>query len=180
MNVYFLSLLLAKIVIGEAGFSATEDDVMAHHAVITNRSEARGWSYAGAARLYSPRHLGVKESPRPWISELNRSLTKPPSWPSNVSWEKHRPQWKRVLKTATKAVKGEIEQTCDADHWGGPVVDRDRIDRGIDRGYWEIIDCGNTKNVFLKIIRNTTPDPAEQPEELEETLEENESQESLI
>lgn len=147
------ALLLARIVVGEAGWHATEADVAAHHAVLEARAERLGVSYARAARLYSPRHTGVRPSRRPWIAQLDRTLRRPPSWPSSASWSRHRPEWERILGLAARAHAGELEHGCDGEpmHWGGPRVDLDRIERGIARGYWRRIDCGATRNVFLAL-----------------------------
>ncbi len=60
-------LFLARIVIGEAGWQATEADVAAHHAVLASRAARMGVSYRTAAALYAPRHVGVATSRRPWI-----------------------------------------------------------------------------------------------------------------
>lgn len=149
-------LLLARIVVGEAGFSATEDDVMAHHSVLTSRTERRGWSYVQAAQLYSPRHTGVKESRRPWIAELNKALRRPPSFPENLPWSNYKPNWKRILELAGKAHRGELEQRCVADHWGSPnhPIDKKRIKRATENDRQIIVDCGDTKNVFLRINDN--------------------------
>lgn len=147
------ALLLARIVIGECGFDATPADVAAHHAVIESRAERLGVSYVRAARLYSPRHTGVATSRRPWIAQLDRSGRKPAAWPSSASWTVHRPKWERILGLAARAHAGELEHGCDGrpDHWGGPVVDHERIERGIARGYWRRLDCGATRNVFLAL-----------------------------
>lgn len=147
------ALLLARIVIGECGFDATPADVAAHHAVLEARAERLGVSYVRAARLYSPRHTGVATSRRPWVAQLDRTLRRPPSWPSSASWERHRPEWERVLKLAERAHAGELEHGCDGrpDHWGGSVVDHERIERGVRRGYWRVVDCGRTRNVFVRI-----------------------------
>jgi len=147
-------LFLARIVVGEAGWHATEADVAAHHAVLESRSERMGVRYVTAAGLYSPRHTGVATSRRPWIAQLDRTLRRPPSWPSSASWAAHRPEWERILGLAERAHAGELEHGCDGrpDHWGGPVVDHERIERGIARGYWRRLDCGETKNVFLEVL----------------------------
>lgn len=145
------ALLLARIVVGEAGWHATEADVAAHHAVLEARAERLGVSYARAARLYSPRHTGVRPSRRPWIAELGPRASRPSSWPTGPSWRRHRPAWVRILKGAARAHRGELVAPCSPDHWGGPVVDRERIERGIARGYWRVVDCGATRNVFLAL-----------------------------
>lgn len=146
-------LMLARIVVGEAGFDATPEDVAAHHAVIVSRAERLGVSYKRAASLYAPRHVGVVASRRPWIAELDESMGRPTSWPPTASWSVHKPKWARLLELAGQVHRGELEHACDGEphHWGGPVVDRDRIERGIARGYWRRIDCGPTRNVFLTL-----------------------------
>lgn len=154
-TIKLISLLLAKIVVGEAGWNATEDDVMAHHTVIVSRTERRGWTYAQAAKKYSKRHTGVVFNPRrPWIAELDRSMKKPPTF--NLSWSVHKPKWKRILELAEKAHAGELEQKCIADHWGSPnhPIDRARIKKVVGSGEQIIVDCGNTRNIFLRINDN--------------------------
>jgi len=148
-------LFLARIVVGEAGWHATEADVAAHHAVISSRAERMAVNYRTAAALYAPRHVGVATSRRPWIAQLDRTLRRPPSWPSSASWATHRPHWERILDMAARAHAGELQHQCDGEphHWGGPVVDHERIERGIARGYWRRLDCGETKNAFLEVLR---------------------------
>lgn len=147
------AILLARIVIGEAGFDATRDDVAAHHAVIASRAERMRVRYTTAAGLYSPRHTGVAKSLRPWIAQLDRSGDRPEAWPSSASWTVHRPKWERVLELAGKAVGGELPHQCDGQphHWGSPTHpnDQSRIKRGIRRGFWRVIECPGTKNTFL-------------------------------
>ena len=151
MSVGLAVLLLARIVVGEAGWHATEADVAAHHAVLESRAERMGVRYVTAAGLYSPRHTGVATSRRPWVAELGRSLRRPPLWPDGASWRAHRARWARILELAAQAHAGDLVAPCSPDHWGGPVVDRARIERGIARGYWRVVDCGATRNVFLAL-----------------------------
>lgn len=149
------ALLLARIVVGEAGFSATPDDVAAHHAVLADVSARRGWSYVHAARIYSPRHTGVRPAQRrPWVAELSSTMRTPPSFPRRL-WPVYRGRWERLLESARQAVAGELAHRCDGEpsHWGGPAVDHERIERGIARGYWRRLDCGETANVFLEVVR---------------------------
>lgn len=147
-------LFLARIVIGEAGWQATEADDAAHHAVLASRAARMGVSYRTAAALYAPRHVGVATSRRPWIAELDWTLRRPASWPSRASWSAHKPHWVRILGLAARAHRGELAHPCDGEphHWGGPGVDHERIERGIARGYWRRLDCGSTSNVFLEVL----------------------------
>src|SRR5690606_18736996 len=122
--------------------------VAAHHAVIESRAERMRVRYVTSAGLYSPRHTGVTKSRRPWIAQLDRSGRKPAAWPDGASWDRHRPKWERVLGLAVEAVEGRLPHRCDGEphHWGGPVVDRKRIQRGVKRGYWRRLRCGDTAN----------------------------------
>lgn len=177
-------LLLARIVVGEAGWNATEDDIMAHHSVLTSRTERVGWTYVQAAKRYSKKHTGVKYNPRrPWIAELNRSMRKPPNFTkfyrkdkteiTDIVWRStYKPKWKRILGLAKKAHLGELEQKCIVDHWGSPnhPIDKARIKRAVRSGKQSIIDCGNTKNVFLRINDGFHSDKLQELERVNECV----------
>lgn len=82
-------------------------------AVLADVSARRGWSYAHAARVYSPRHTGVRAAQRrPWVAELSLTMRTPPSFPRSL-WPVYRPRWERLLELARRAIAGELPHRCD-------------------------------------------------------------------
>lgn len=157
MSVGLAVLLLARIVVGEAGWQATPDDVAAHHAAIESRAANLRVSYVRGAQIHSPKHTGEEPNlKRPWIAELELSARRPPSLRAKwAPWRKG--HWERLVGLARQAHRGALAHRCEAKptYWGSPThpVDQARIRRGIASGFWRVVDCGDTANVFLALER---------------------------
>ena len=95
---------------------------------------------------------------RSWVPFLRLDLQEPDRWPQSRRWSRVgrdgiNPQqaWEQTLDEAQRLVVGTQLSPCVAPvfHWGGPRVDRVRIERGIARGFWHPVDCGTTLNTPL-------------------------------
>ena len=80
-----------------------------------------------------------------WVLALNLDATKPDGWPLSLSWAAHADRWLRVVERARAFLRGELRDTCGAEHWGGPRVD-------VPRGRMVIAACsGSTRNTFYTL-----------------------------
>lgn len=86
---------------------------------------------------------------RRWVAWLTVDLAQPRGWPGGVTWRAER--WEATLVEVAEHMSGVRPPPCPEDvfHWGGPHVDAERIERGVARRYWRIVDCGGTLNTFL-------------------------------
>jgi hypothetical protein len=108
------------------------------------------------AQFISTQHTRhTRSASRPWIAGLDASMAEPPGWPVSVSWvSRGRPGWEAALLVARGVLSGEDGHGCTSNPliWGGPGPDRERIDRLLANG-WERVDCGATRNLFLRRAR---------------------------
>lgn len=151
------ALALGWLTYSEAGVDGLEDAAALYEAIAT-MAEHRGSSWAESACAYSRRLFGGTTSRAPWILGLDRSGEAPRGWPSTSSWAVAAPQWAALLEHTEAIVRGDVPRPCRASDWGHPEVDAARIRRGVRRGWWEIRDCGETRNVFL-LRSHLAPDP---------------------
>jgi hypothetical protein len=143
---------LGRVCIHEASF-APGDDCAALHDALRTRGASRGLEWDRWARVYSDRIFDrTRTDRRAWIARLRPTLARPRGF-DRRQWE----AWGRAkvaarFDEAAAILRGEITSRCERspDHWGGPVVDRARIRAGVRRGYWDVVDCGDTQNVFLR------------------------------
>ena len=86
---------------------------------------------------------------RSWIAWMNTDLTRPQGYYRSVTWSPE--AWEAILDRVAGHFDGSIPFPCSEPvfHWGGPVVDGDRIAAGKANNYWHEVDCGPTLNTFL-------------------------------
>jgi hypothetical protein len=90
----------------------------------TMRGAGRDIRLDAVARAYCAGFNGTTVSSRTrWVRDLNRRGKKPKGWPSNASWEKHRPIWKDTLDRASLFLEGKVSNPCPgAKHFGNTAV----------------------------------------------------------
>ncbi len=150
---------LARLCVSEAGWDTKVGDCPALYAAIANRAEDLGLSWMAMARAYASRvYDRERTGPRRWISWLSPTLERPRGWPDQaLAWERGAALWRARLVEARLILAGELVHGCDGrpSHWGGRHVDRERIQRGVARGYWRILECSPaTLNTFLEVRRS--------------------------
>lgn len=143
---------LARYSVNEAGLDPT-DDIHGLADSFRFLARKRGWSF-GAAMHARARWVFNPErgDRRRWVTHLRLDGRRPDGWlDRDGDWKEARSKWIARLELAQRIVDGIEPTTCEAEvfHWGGPNVDRARIERGIARGYWRVVDCGRTRNTFL-------------------------------
>jgi hypothetical protein len=150
-----VGLMLARVFVSESGFDGAAD-----HLPIANytRSLARYWRVPMGVAL--PRRYTRALAPeserrsRPWLANLMRNGAEPRSWPhgpNSQPWPERRQQWLDTLARADAFLAGEVDAPpgCRPHSWGSPEYDREAIESTIANGGF-VIDCGPTKNVFLR------------------------------
>lgn len=150
------ALTLTKICVHEAG-PYPGDDCPALFDALRNRGSERGYRWDRWAHIYSDRIFDrQRRDHRAWITRLAPPFNRPARWPySDVVWDRVGPSIRSLYYRARSIVAGLEPSRCvePPDHWGGPVVDRARIRAGVRRGHWYVVDCGDTRNVFLRVRR---------------------------
>ena len=146
------AVLLAQVATNEAGFDSLDDATAIAAISIRNTGDRDLALYLRGRflRALAPAHARKN---RPWIAGLNRAGTEPAHWPSNVAWASIRPRWLALVERMDAVLAGRIAARCDADTWGGPVTDRERIARMLSRGA-TVVHCGRTRNTFLRWRRS--------------------------
>lgn len=146
------SLTLAILTWHEAGVDALAD-AAAIFVAIETLALLRGETWAEAACAYSPRALTGRTA-RAWLSRLDASGAPPEGWPTGASWERQGRLFRRLLEWCVDVVMGYAPPACDLDptDWGDPEHDGERIQRGIARGFWYRVDCGDARNVYLRRV----------------------------
>ena len=114
---------LARVCVGEGGWSTERGDCAAIIFVLVRRAERVGVSLEHMARAYSGRHLGVEASPRPWIAGLRIDGRAPAEWPASAPrWTRYRRAWLELLEHVQDTLDGRVLDPCPgADHWGGAM-----------------------------------------------------------
>lgn len=152
------ALLLARICVSEAGWSAHESgDCGAIAYAIAATSSERAISFRAAARAHSPRATGARETSDArlsWVAGLRRDGGEPTAWPAppHAPWAAYRERWLEVLDRARELVTWSLEDheadsMCEvapvtwAARWHTPSP-----------GLVEI-DCGDTRNAFFARAR---------------------------
>lgn len=146
------SLTLAILTWHEAGVDSLAD-AAAIHAALVSLAAVRGETWAEAACSYSRGALTGRTA-RAWISRLDASGAPPVGWPSGASWTVQGRLWDRLLDWCADVVGGWTPPACDFDptDWGDPEHDSERIRRGVARGFWYRVDCGDARNVYLRRV----------------------------
>ena len=107
--------LLAAAVVGESGWQRVTD----HDALpwlLYARWRAIGGSFDDVILQYCKALTGK----RVWLLELNPQGVKPPMWPANASWAKHRRKWLAIRDRIGAWARGEVRNPCPtAVHFGG-------------------------------------------------------------
>lgn len=165
-------LALARICASEEGWDRLTDGCAAIHAVITRGAARSHISYLAFAQAYSP---GVFDGSRgrPWLAELDGAGTEPTRWPRFVTrtvrghvvvqphpgWRVYRDRWLALYDHAGLIIEGQIWDRCESppDNWGSPRLrpDRRNAERAIERGRWEVVRCGETRNAFFRNVLPT-------------------------
>lgn len=142
------AVLLAQVGVNESGFDSLDDATAIAAISIRNAGDRDLALYLRGRFLRALAPVHARRN-RPWIAGLNRAGTEPSHWPSNVEWTAIRPRWLALVARMDDVIAGRVVARCDADTWGGPVADRERIARMLSRG-GSVVRCGSTRNVFLR------------------------------
>lgn len=140
-------IAVARHCVSERSFARGSNDCRVVAWIDRRNAERRGLTVeAWMARAHSA-HLSSPS--RPWIAELDASGERPESWPVGLAWEPARDEWFRTL-AVVREVLGGGGHGCDGTPlvWGGPRVDRDRLDRWYARGF-DRLECGTTRNEIV-------------------------------
>jgi len=137
---------LARLVVHEAGFAATNDPRAIAH-VVRNRARVLGLDIADyVATFHAQATFGPTR--RRWVNALDAGLDEPAGWPVGVPWSRYRLRWYQRLREVRTAL-AEPRNRCRAYTWGAPRYIRARMDRMIASG-WTRVDCGRTLNEYLQ------------------------------
>lgn len=134
-------LTLARVCAREAGLASYRTgDCAGIHRVLSRVGrgdvEAGAQAYASGAR-----------GRRAWVAELNREISRPPSWPSRLSWVRHARDWMALLRYADRLVEhGSPPGSCRPHHWGDRHGDLARAQAA---GFVPV-SCGRTHNLFWR------------------------------
>lgn len=145
-------VIVARHCISEASGAQTDDCRAIAWIDMTNASRRGMTIEAWMSRAHS-RHL--RSRTRPWLADLSADMHEPAGWPQSVSWERRgRPAWEATLGVVRSVLDGDGDHGCSAapSVWGGPGPDRERLARMLANG-WERVDCGNTRNWFIRRVR---------------------------
>lgn len=150
---------IARVCVHEAGLEAVDDEgepindcgaiaqVARYHA---ERFPQHRGSAEAAIRGYSSRTFDrARTDGRRWVAWMTLDLAQPRGWSASMTWNPE--LWRAKLDEVSAVLAGTAPAPCPEPvfHWGGPRVDHERIERGIERGFWRRVDCGNTLNTFL-------------------------------
>lgn len=137
-------LALARVCAREAGLSSYRSgDCVGIYRVL--RRVGRGSVSAGAEAYAAHSKRSIRRNP--WIVELNRDISRPPSWPSRLSWVRHARHWLALLRLADRLVEhGSPPGTCRPHHWGDRRGDLARAQAA---GFVPV-NCGRTHNLFWR------------------------------
>jgi len=149
-----VQLSLARLCVSEAGFQITRpmseytNDCAAIVAALRNRSRT-GTVTDAILRAYTRRLFhGRTRMVRQWVSFLHVKHSRPPHWPTNLSWERHQPRFVEIYNLVGRLLRHDVEPPCLPDHWGARW--RFIQDRAHRQG-WHRVDCGPTFNEFWRI-----------------------------
>lgn len=147
------ALWLARLYVSESGWDSPTDRAALFHA-LRNRQETLGESsLLSTMRRYS-RPLFASDRPRRrWVQALREDGGAPRFWPRTLTWAPFADRWKAILDEARAHLESPPPNPCDADieHWGGPYVDRARLEAMIASGVWRRSHCGagDARNWYL-------------------------------
>ena len=114
----------------------------------------------GDGRTINPMHASLRSDratnpregdSRPWLGDIASDLHQPLGWEgSAASWEVYSGRFRTMFAFVQGVLDGRTHARCRGipRRWGGPRIDAHLIDAQVRRGE-VVIDCGNTRNVFL-------------------------------
>lgn len=150
---------VSRVCVSERTFAVLTDDCGMIVDVLQTQAAMRGQTVLQRAQRYaSHTSPGTARRQRHWVQNLRTDGERPATWPRGIPWDRPRrngaiarEQWMLTLYEVRARLAGRELSPCTEPvfHWGGPVVDRARIERGIARGAWHRVDCGDTLNVPL-------------------------------
>ncbi len=146
-----IDLTLARLTYHEEG-NGSLDGAGALFDTIATLAAATGRTWIQTACRYSRRLWSGRTARAPWILGLDGGDRAPRGWPSTSSWAEEGPTFAALLAHSTRVVSGEVSSPCEIGphDWGGLPEDGARIDRGVRRGWWAVVDCGpNVHGVYL-------------------------------
>jgi hypothetical protein len=152
------ALLLARIVVSEAGWSGFETgDAHAIAYTLLGTAAERGVSLRAAARAHSPRATGTRETTDPrlsWVAGLRADLREPSAWPmgSHAPWSAYRARWADVLERSREVATWTLEDHEAHSICAVPPVTWAARWHEPSRGL-VAIDCGDTLNRFFARAR---------------------------
>lgn len=116
-------LWVARSLIAEAGWTATQTEYVALAWVLKKRSRASGRTLYETVKAYCAGMGEAVTARQAWLHELPADgVTRPEHWPDAASWEKHAPRWRRVLMLADAWMGGLHPDPCPrAIHFGGTM-----------------------------------------------------------
>jgi hypothetical protein len=166
-------LVFSRMAYGEAGTPIRGRNDNDYEAMLTVLDGLRGrMSRVEMFVNYAPRRIFPRadKERQMWLSELQLSGARPPSWPSprgrrgrfhpHPPWRAYGcPRWLATVDAVRKLLRdnqrrivvtdsGTIGPCSEIpDHWGGEEgVDDEAIERG-----WRLVNCGTTRNRFWEV-----------------------------
>jgi hypothetical protein len=142
-----VGLWLARSCIGEGTWdSAKTTECAAIAYVYKKRMRFNNLSYYKNMRLYSSALKKKKRNINRWVRHMNRDLSKPKYWPSNVRWAKYRPYFEAALKVADDFLLGKVKDPLpNAVHYGCLLDDYRAKNAG-----WIKLNAG-LRNFFYRV-----------------------------
>lgn len=130
-------LWLARSLVGEAGFVATEEHAAIAWVYAERWQMSKTRSFLETVRAYSAAVHGRSNRRHPWIHHLAIDGSRPSGWPSGALWSRRREAWLDVLAWCDGWAAGHFETPCPgATHYGGPCDDHRAREAG-----WAPIRC---------------------------------------
>lgn len=147
------ALLLARIVVSEAGFRGFESgDAHAIHYTLLGTVEEREVSFRAAARAHSPRATGARETNDArlsWVAQLSEAGLRPAAWPAppHAPWSAYRARWLGVLERARELATWTLDDHARDSMCSEPPTTWAAPWHPPSPGLVEI-DCGDTLNRY--------------------------------
>lgn len=143
-------LVLARICVSEAGWSAPQDCAAIFQVLrnVRRNDETLMGAMRRASRVVSEMKDPTTRRHR-WLVNLHLDGTEPDHFPEVANWERHyRHRWFDVIAHARALIEGEAHaHPCPGAviAWGGDMDDYLALQRNLIR-----VDCGDTANTFWK------------------------------
>lgn len=157
---------LAIVCASETGFDGSAEECAAIHGVLSRRADRVGMTFSAFARVYSDRAFDAdRRDARAYLPHLRLDGREPMRWPTtsmiapeglgpsrvrpHPSWSAYRARWLRLVEGARAVLRGDVEDPCRADHWGGAMDDH-----RAERAGWVRAECAvETANHFWRVPR---------------------------